>query len=100
MRTAPQLARWRSDPLPRKDEEIAPEYTFSPSLLSSKGSVWHESGTCKPRPWFWKKDSCWRGRDCNHCHTCAKDTIKAKKKQKKMKFAREAKAAVNGGNGQ
>jgi len=49
-------------------------------LLPSRGSALHAAGMCKPCGWFWKPGSCSNGYECNHCHACPADALRARKK--------------------
>jgi len=50
--------------------------------LSSLGAALHGTGQCKPCAWFHKPQSCFRGRDCRHCHACSPDELENRKKSK------------------
>jgi len=50
------------------------------SLLPSRGSVFHDAGTCKPCAWFHKSSGCGNGWGCKHCHACPEGALKEKKK--------------------
>lgn len=63
------------------------EANLAPTLLISRGSALHEAGICKPCGWFWKIGGCKNGKDCDHCHSCPKDSIKARKRAKAQAMA-------------
>lgn len=50
--------------------------------MPSRGALLHGTGSCKPCGWFWKEQGCKNGRDCNHCHACPKEAIRARKHAK------------------
>ncbi|CAJ1440214.1 unnamed protein product [Effrenium voratum] len=40
----------------------------------------HEAGSCNPCLFFTrKKDGCWRGEACDHCHICSRDEAKIRR---------------------
>lgn len=49
---------------------------------SSIGSSLHSSGQCKPCAWFHKPKGCYRAERCRHCHACAPEELKQRKKEK------------------
>merc|ERR1719203_1521221 len=51
---------------------------------SSKGSVLHYQGTCKPCAFFWKVVGCKYGTECEFCHLCDADERKRRNKEKRM----------------
>jgi hypothetical protein len=62
--------------------------TFAAELGQSVGSEQHAEGMCKPCAWFWKPGSCSKGRTCEYCHLCDKDSVRrirqTKRSSKKM----------------
>jgi len=88
------FGRVRSFPLSSSEKEIDSE--GRDLHVASRGSVWHDSGKCKPCVWYWKKKGCLYGRECHHCHSCARDVIKMNKKNKReqIKIARESEKAL------
>merc|ERR1712060_435236 len=51
---------------------------------SSKGSVLHYQGTCKPCAFFWKVVGCKYGSECEFCHLCDADERKRRNKDKRI----------------
>jgi len=51
---------------------------------SSKGSILHYQGTCKPCAFFWKVVGCQYGSECEFCHLCDADERKRRNKEKRM----------------
>jgi len=51
---------------------------------SSKGSVLHYQGTCKPCAFFWKVVGCKYGTECEFCHLCDADERKRRNKDKRI----------------
>eukprot|EP00747_Dinoflagellata_sp_TGD_P088915 gnl/TRDRNA2_/TRDRNA2_164156_c2_seq2.p1 gnl/TRDRNA2_/TRDRNA2_164156_c2~~gnl/TRDRNA2_/TRDRNA2_164156_c2_seq2.p1 ORF type:complete len:454 (-),score=101.00 gnl/TRDRNA2_/TRDRNA2_164156_c2_seq2:215-1576(-) len=71
-----------NEPLP-EPLKLSEMLTVSEMLsLSSRGSVLHGTGNCRPCAWFWKPEKCLKDKECNYCHICSEDEIKARKKVK------------------
>lgn len=76
------------------DEVLPPPAAVAPRPLalaelvdlqpSSKGSVLHFQGTCKPCAFFWKVVGCQYGSECEFCHLCDADERKRRNKEKRM----------------
>eukprot|EP00933_Yihiella_yeosuensis_P031163 TRINITY_DN2471_c0_g1_i1.p1 TRINITY_DN2471_c0_g1~~TRINITY_DN2471_c0_g1_i1.p1 ORF type:complete len:245 (-),score=49.85 TRINITY_DN2471_c0_g1_i1:840-1574(-) len=96
--TEPLLARLPSRSLNSSEEDIDGSgisdgsASVSEDAKSSAASVWdpknaHELGKCKPCSYFYfKADGCRRGDDCQFCHICSLDEVKAKKRQSKKEL--------------
>jgi hypothetical protein len=48
----------------------------------TKGSAFHQAGTCEPCAWFWKPEGCRWGQNCVRCHLCPQGETKARRKLK------------------
>eukprot|EP00747_Dinoflagellata_sp_TGD_P088925 gnl/TRDRNA2_/TRDRNA2_164156_c2_seq6.p1 gnl/TRDRNA2_/TRDRNA2_164156_c2~~gnl/TRDRNA2_/TRDRNA2_164156_c2_seq6.p1 ORF type:complete len:537 (-),score=108.85 gnl/TRDRNA2_/TRDRNA2_164156_c2_seq6:215-1825(-) len=71
-----------NEPLP-EPLKLSETLTVSETLsLPSRGSVLHGTGNCRPCAWFWKPEKCLKDKECNYCHICSEDEIKARKKVK------------------
>lgn len=66
-----KLPQLLSDPL---------TFVSSAHELLSIGSVFHNTGNCKPCAWFWKPLGCENSHECQHCHLCPEGAIRTRKK--------------------
>eukprot|EP00747_Dinoflagellata_sp_TGD_P088922 gnl/TRDRNA2_/TRDRNA2_164156_c2_seq3.p1 gnl/TRDRNA2_/TRDRNA2_164156_c2~~gnl/TRDRNA2_/TRDRNA2_164156_c2_seq3.p1 ORF type:complete len:309 (-),score=74.72 gnl/TRDRNA2_/TRDRNA2_164156_c2_seq3:215-1141(-) len=72
---------------PKKDDasegaQVSGPPGLQPIELPSKGAELHGTGKCRPCAWFWKPEKCLKDKECNYCHICSEDEIKARKKVK------------------
>merc|ERR1712046_104121 len=64
-----------AEPLPAHEEVVA--------VVSTNGKQAHAIGQCTPCAYFWyKKDGCRKGEDCQFCHLCEKGELKKRKKHR------------------
>eukprot|EP00439_Symbiodinium_sp_Y106_P012246 s6623_g1.t2 len=68
---------------------LTPREGTNPSV----GSVLHGTGGCKPCAWFWKEQGCRNGAECQHCHLCDKNEIKARRKAKSEQWKQQKQEA-------
>jgi len=53
-----------------KVEAVPPRARFPQGTLPSVGSKLHVSRQCRPCAHSWKPGGCFKGKDCEFCHTC------------------------------
>merc|ERR1712146_447094 len=62
---------------------LAVEFPEMSAAVSTSGSQDHALGKCTPCAYFWyKKDGCRKGEECEFCHLCQKGEIKKRKKHR------------------
>ncbi|CAE7404315.1 ldp-1 [Symbiodinium natans] len=94
-------------PLPEKDLTPPPglgEPGFAGNLLDEKMQL-HLTKQCHPCVAFaFKKDRCWKGDACSHCHICSPDEAKARRRElqeraRKLKRVQKAVEKAERGEG-